>query len=52
MGSGGWGIGRLAWGFGPPNEPAKITGLDVAVVTNGRLSALYAFLDSPKDAGE
>jgi SnoaL-like domain len=38
--------GRLAWAFGPPNEPRRITGLDVAVVNAGRISALYTFLDS------
>jgi SnoaL-like domain len=37
--------GRLAWAFGPPNEPRRITGLDVAVVNAGRISALYTFLD-------
>ena len=39
--------GRLAWAFGPPNEPRRITGLDVAVVNAGRISALYTFLDPP-----
>jgi hypothetical protein len=38
--------GRLAWAFGPPHEPRRITGLDVAVVTAGRISALYTFLDA------
>jgi hypothetical protein len=37
--------GRLAWAFGPPNEPRRITGLDVAVVNAGRISALYTFID-------
>jgi hypothetical protein len=37
--------GRLAWAFGPPREPRRITGLDVAVVKEGRISALYTFLD-------
>jgi hypothetical protein len=37
--------GRLAWAFGPPHEPRRITGLDVAVVRAGRISALYTFLD-------
>jgi hypothetical protein len=39
------GIGRLAWGYGLPNEPPQITGLNVAVVSNNRLRALYTFLD-------
>jgi hypothetical protein len=38
--------GRLAWAFGPPHEPRRITGLDVAVVNAGRISALYTFLDA------
>jgi hypothetical protein len=43
-------IGRLAWGFGPPNHPPTVTGLDVVVVTKNRLSALYTFLDpSPQN---
>ena len=37
--------GRLAWAFGPPHEPCRITGLDVAVVNAGRISALYTFPD-------
>jgi hypothetical protein len=37
--------GRLAWAFGPPHDPCRITGLDVAVVSAGRISALYTFLD-------
>jgi hypothetical protein len=39
--------GRLAWAFGPRHEPRRITGMDVAVVNAGRISALYTFLDSP-----
>ena len=27
--------GRLTWAFGPPHEPRRITGLDVAVVNAG-----------------
>ena len=37
--------GRFAWVFGPPHEPHRITGLDVAVVNAGRISALYTFVD-------
>jgi hypothetical protein len=37
--------GPLAWAFGPPDEPLRITGLDVAVVNWGRISALYTSLD-------
>jgi NAD(P)-dependent dehydrogenase (short-subunit alcohol dehydrogenase family) len=37
--------GRIAWAFGPPHEPRRITGLDVAIVSAGRISALYTYLD-------
>lgn len=39
--------GRLAWAFGPPEEPHRVTGLDVIVVRGDRIAALYAFLDKP-----
>ena len=38
-------IGRLAWGFGPPGAPPVVTGLDVLVAANGKIAALYTFLD-------
>jgi hypothetical protein len=40
--------GRLHWGFGPPGAPPKVTGLDVIVVRDGMIAALYTFLDPPK----
>jgi SnoaL-like domain len=39
--------GRLAWGSGPAGEPPRYTGLDVIIVLNGKIAALYVFLDSP-----
>jgi hypothetical protein len=43
------GVGRLPWGFGPPGEPRKITGIDVLVASDdGRITALYTFLDAAK----
>jgi len=43
------GVGRLPWGFGPPGEPRKLTGIDVLVASDdGRISALYTFLDAVK----
>jgi hypothetical protein len=39
------GVGRLAWGYGFANEPPQVTGLNVAVVANNRLRAVYTFLD-------
>jgi hypothetical protein len=39
-------VGRLAWGHGPVGEPPKVTGLDVVTVRDGRIVALYAFIDT------
>jgi hypothetical protein len=43
-------VGRLAWGHGPVGEPPKVTGLDVVTVRDGRIAALYAFIDTPVTA--
>ena len=40
--------GRLHWGFGPPGAPPRVTGLDVILVRDGKIAALYTFLDPPK----
>src|SRR3982074_146002 len=37
--------GRLAWGSGPRGEPPNYTGLDVVIVREGKIVALYGFLD-------
>ena len=37
--------GRLHWGFGPPGAPPRVTGLDVILVRDGMIAALYTFLD-------
>jgi hypothetical protein len=37
--------GRLAWGSGPSGEPPNYTGLDVVIVRDGKIAALYVFLD-------
>jgi hypothetical protein len=43
------GVGRLPWGFGPPGEPRKLTGIDVLVASDdGRITALYTFVDAVK----
>jgi hypothetical protein len=39
--------GRLAWASGPVGEAPKYTGLDVIIVRDGRIAALYVFLDGP-----
>lgn len=38
-------IGRQAWGFGQLNMPPQVTGLDVVNVRDGRIVALFAFID-------
>jgi hypothetical protein len=38
--------GRLAWGSGPRGESPEYTGLDVIIVRDGKIAALYVFLDS------
>jgi hypothetical protein len=40
-------VGRLAWGHGPVGEAPKVTGPDVITVRDGRIAALYAFIDTP-----
>ena len=37
--------GRVAWGSGPRGEAPDYTGLDVIVVRDGKIAALYVFLD-------
>ena len=39
------GIGRPCMGLRSPSMPPKVTGLDVVVTKEGRLSSLYTFLD-------
>jgi hypothetical protein len=41
--------GILAWGSGPKDAAAAYTGLDVIVVRDGKIAALYVFLN-PKFA--
>jgi hypothetical protein len=38
-------IGRLIWGIGPKGMPPVGTGMDIAVIENNRIKALYVFLD-------
>ncbi|GLQ52341.1 nuclear transport factor 2 family protein [Dyella flava] len=37
--------GRLTWGSGPRGESPDYTGLDVIIVRDGKIAALYVFLD-------
>lgn len=38
---------RLAWGSGPAGEPPRYTGEDFILARNGKITALYVYLDSP-----
>ena len=38
--------GRLAWGSGPRGEKPDYTGMDVIMVRDDKIAALYVFLDS------
>ena len=42
---------RLNWKFGPPGQPAKITGTDTIMVRDGRVSVLLVFLDHAPAGG-
>jgi hypothetical protein len=37
--------GILAWGSGPQGEAPDYTGLDVVIVRDGKIAALYVFLN-------
>jgi len=37
--------GVLAWGSGPKGEAPDYTGLDVIIVSDGRIAKLYVFLN-------
>ena len=39
------GVARLHWRAGPRDGPTAVTGTDVAWVENGRIKALYVFVD-------
>jgi hypothetical protein len=38
-------VGLLAWGSGPKGEPPEYTGLDVILVRESKIAALYVFLN-------
>ena len=39
--------GRLAWGSGPKGEPPAYTGVDFIIARDGKIAALYVYLDAP-----
>ena len=40
-------VGRLSWGHGPKGGLPTVTGVDVVRVRDGRIAALYTFVDVP-----
>lgn len=43
--SGHHGVGRLRWQSGPAGGPAAVTVMDIAHIIDGRIQALYVFLE-------
>ena len=41
--------GYLTWGSGPPGEVPAYTGMDVRLVRDEKIAALYVFLNSPPE---
>jgi len=41
--------GRLSWGSGPRGEAPDYTGWDVIIVRDGKIAALYVFLDESSE---
>lgn len=43
-------LGRLRWQSGPAGAPPVLSGMDVAVFANGKIRALYTFIETPVSA--
>jgi hypothetical protein len=43
-------VGRLRWQSGPAGVPPVLSGMDVAVFANGKIKALYTFIETPTEA--
>jgi hypothetical protein len=37
-------LGLLAWEFGPDGEPPVVTGIDIALVSDGRIASVHTIL--------
>jgi len=42
--------GLLRWTYGPEDDESRVTGEDAFVVSDGRIVAIYAFVDNPDPA--
>jgi len=38
--------GRIRWAYGAPGNPSSAAGTDLAIVADGRITAMYTFFDS------
>jgi len=43
-------LAMLAWQFGPEGAPPVVSGVDVSIIEDGRIVALYTLLDPPARA--
>ncbi len=39
-------LGYLAWHFGPVGQPPVVSGMDIAIVKEGRIATIYTLLTS------
>lgn len=39
--------GRLRWTYGAPGQASSDAGTDIAIVADGRITAMYTFFDPP-----
>ena len=44
-------LGRLRWQVGPAGGLPVVTGMDVALFADGKIKAMYTFLDTPEVGG-
>ncbi|MBS0454161.1 MAG: nuclear transport factor 2 family protein [Proteobacteria bacterium] len=42
------GLGRVTWGYGPPEQPHLIRGEDIFTVSHGRLSSAHVFIENTR----
>jgi hypothetical protein len=40
-------LGRMRWQMGPAGVPPVVSGMDVALFTNGKIRTLYTFVEAP-----
>ena len=43
-------LAYLSWHFGPPGGPPAVSGADVSLVADGRITAIYTILDQRRSA--